>query len=309
MAEDHVNVGVNVDVNVELERLLARAGWTPEDLGDQLNRLASSMKLRAHINRQSVRRWVHAMPSCPKIVKPSEPWPALVCHLLEKQTGETVTPAALGWGEAALCVLAADHGLDQLWTCTGALDAWAQVMDAGPMGFQRRQFFERSDSPPTLSRIYGVPCRCSTRVSLGIVVWCSWAWQPPELVWALLNGPAPPPPEPPGSSADWTPPRPSLPRRVPRHRRPLRHLGDREGVRRQAPRPAARPRTDLDRPWGCPCGTGMGNQVVLACAGPPPMGPRTHDRPRTRRLGDCPRQPPIRRQPHTTIVTRTTITT
>jgi hypothetical protein len=42
MAEAHVNVGVNVDVNVELERLLARAGWTPEDLGDQLNRLAST---------------------------------------------------------------------------------------------------------------------------------------------------------------------------------------------------------------------------------------------------------------------------
>jgi hypothetical protein len=85
MAEAHVSVGVNVDVNVELERLLARAGWTPEDLGDQLNRLAASMRLRAHINRQSVRRWVHAMPSCPKIVKPSEPWPALVCHLLQRQ--------------------------------------------------------------------------------------------------------------------------------------------------------------------------------------------------------------------------------
>jgi hypothetical protein len=142
MAEAHVNVGVNVDVNVELERLLARAGWTPEDLGDQLNRLASSMRLRAHINRQSVRRWVHAMPSCPKIVKPSEPWPALVCHLLRQQTRENVTPTALGWDEAALCLLAADHGLDQLWTCAGALDAWAQVMDAGPMGFQRRHFFE-----------------------------------------------------------------------------------------------------------------------------------------------------------------------
>jgi hypothetical protein len=144
MAEAHGNgdAHVNVGVNVELERLLARAGWTPEDLGDRLNRLAASMRLRDHINRQSVRRWVHAMPSCPKIVKPSEPWPALVCYLLEKQTRETVTPAALGWDEAALCLLAADHGLDQLWTCAGALDVWAQVMDAGPMGFQRRYFFE-----------------------------------------------------------------------------------------------------------------------------------------------------------------------
>jgi hypothetical protein len=100
------------------------------------------MRLRVHINRKSVRRWVHAMPSCPNIVKPSEPWPALVCHLLQRQTRETVTPAALGWSEATLLVLAADHGLDQPWTRAGALDAWAQVMDAGPMGFQRRHFFE-----------------------------------------------------------------------------------------------------------------------------------------------------------------------
>jgi hypothetical protein len=93
----------HVGVNVELERLLARAGWTPEDLGDRLNRLAASMRLRDHIHRKSVRRWVRAMPSCPIIGRPSEPWPALVCHLLGQQTGETVTPAGLGWGEVALC--------------------------------------------------------------------------------------------------------------------------------------------------------------------------------------------------------------
>jgi hypothetical protein len=138
MAEAQVNV--HVGVNVELERLLARAGWTPEDLGDRLNRLAASLELRARTRRKSVRRWVRATPSRPIITKPSEPWPGLICYLLERQTGETVTPAALGWGEAALLVLAADHGLDQLWTRAGALDAWAQVMDAGARGFQRRYF-------------------------------------------------------------------------------------------------------------------------------------------------------------------------
>jgi hypothetical protein len=138
MAEAHVNV----TVNVELQRLLVRAGWTPEDLGDRLNRSAAAMGLRAHIHRKSVRRWVHAMPSCPIIARPSEPWPALVCQLLGQQTGETVTPAVLGWPEPGLCVVAADHGLDRPWTCAGALDVWVQVMDAGPMGMQRRHFFE-----------------------------------------------------------------------------------------------------------------------------------------------------------------------
>ena len=138
----HVNVNVNVGVNVELERLLARAGWTPEDLGDRLNRLAASMRLRAHIHRKSVRRWVRTMPSCPIVGSPSEPWPALVCQLLGEQTGETVTPAVLGWPEPGLCVVAADHGLDLPWTCAGALDVWVRVMDAGLMGVQRRHFFE-----------------------------------------------------------------------------------------------------------------------------------------------------------------------
>ena len=102
-AHDNVHVTVNVTVNVELARLLARAGWTPEDLGDRLNRLAASMGLRDHIHRKSVRRWVRAMPSCPIVGSPSEPWPALVCHLLQQRTGETVTPprwdgARPGWG-------------------------------------------------------------------------------------------------------------------------------------------------------------------------------------------------------------------
>ena len=82
------------------QRLLVRAGWTPEDLGDRLNRSAAAMGLRAHIHRKSVRRWVRDMPSCPIIARPSEPWPALVCQLLGQQTGETVTPAVLGWPRA-----------------------------------------------------------------------------------------------------------------------------------------------------------------------------------------------------------------
>ena len=127
--------------NVELVRLLGLAGWTPEDLGDRLNRLAVAMELREHINRKSVRRWVHAMPSRPIIGMPAGPWPALVCHLLHERTGEPVTLEMLGWtGAAPLRVLPADHGLNQPWNCAGAIDALTHVMDAGPMGMERRHF-------------------------------------------------------------------------------------------------------------------------------------------------------------------------
>ena len=127
--------------NVELVRLLGLAGWAPEVLGDRLNRLAARMELREHINRKSVRRWVRAMPSGPIVRTPAGPWPALVCHLLGEQTGEPVTLEMLGWaGAAPLRVLPADHGLGQPWNCAGALDALACVLDAGPMGMERRHF-------------------------------------------------------------------------------------------------------------------------------------------------------------------------
>lgn len=42
--------------NEALERLLARAGWNPENLGDRLSELASALKLRGRGHR----RWVYA---------------------------------------------------------------------------------------------------------------------------------------------------------------------------------------------------------------------------------------------------------
>lgn len=39
--------------NVVLERLLVRAGWTPENLGDRLNALATSLNLRVQVHRRS----------------------------------------------------------------------------------------------------------------------------------------------------------------------------------------------------------------------------------------------------------------
>jgi hypothetical protein len=81
--------------NVALERMLARAGWTPENLGDRLNELAASIGLRVRGHRRNPRRWVYAEPgrAAPRV--PREPWPALVCHVLYERLGERITLDAL----------------------------------------------------------------------------------------------------------------------------------------------------------------------------------------------------------------------
>src|ERR1700741_4593840 len=102
--------------NVVLERLLCRAGWTPEKLGDQLNRLAASLDLRIQVNRRYPRRWVYAEKdrAAPRI--PREPVPSLVCLLLHQHLGEPVTPQMLGWPAArGVRYVPADDGLRQSW--------------------------------------------------------------------------------------------------------------------------------------------------------------------------------------------------
>ena len=97
-----------------LERLLARAGWTPENLGDRLNELATSLNLRARVHRRTPRRWVYAEAGRPAPRVPRDPWPSLVCHLLHERVGEPVTLDCLGWtATGPLRYVPADHGLDQ----------------------------------------------------------------------------------------------------------------------------------------------------------------------------------------------------
>jgi hypothetical protein len=125
--------------NAVLERLLARAGWAPENLGDRLNVLATSLNLRAHLHRRTPRRWVYveAGRTAPRV--PRDPWPSLVCHLLHERLGEPVTPESLGWTTTGpLRYVPADHGLDQPWNPHGAVAALATVVDADCM--ERRQF-------------------------------------------------------------------------------------------------------------------------------------------------------------------------
>lgn len=125
--------------NAALERLLARAEWTPENLGDRLNQLAASLNLRARVHRRTPRRWVYAEALRPAPFVPRDPWPALVCHLLHERIGEPVTLPALGWTSAGpLRYVPADQGLDQPWNVSGAVAALSEVVDAD--GMERRHF-------------------------------------------------------------------------------------------------------------------------------------------------------------------------
>ncbi|MGH3972071.1 MAG: hypothetical protein ACRDS9_01905 [Pseudonocardiaceae bacterium] len=125
--------------NVVLERLLARAGWTPENLGDRLNELATSLNLRVRVHRRSPRRWVYAEAGRMAPGVPREPWPSLVCHLLHERVGEPVTLDSLGWtASGPLRYVPADHGLDLPWNASGVVAALASVVDADCM--ERRHF-------------------------------------------------------------------------------------------------------------------------------------------------------------------------
>ncbi len=125
--------------NLVLERLLGRAGWTPENLGDHLNRLATALGLKVHVHRRYPRRWVYAEKdrATPRI--PRDPVPSLVCLLLHQRLGEPVTPETLGWPVArGLLYVPADDGLRQSWDAAGAIAALGEVVDADSM--ERRHF-------------------------------------------------------------------------------------------------------------------------------------------------------------------------
>lgn len=125
--------------NVVLERFLGRAGWSPENLGDHLNRLAATLGLKVHVHRRYPRRWVYAERdrTTPRI--PRDPLPSLVCLLLHQRLGEPVTSEMLGWPVSrGLLYVPADDGLRQDWDAAGAIAALGEVVDADSM--ERRHF-------------------------------------------------------------------------------------------------------------------------------------------------------------------------
>ncbi|MGH4017486.1 MAG: hypothetical protein ACRDSL_26910 [Pseudonocardiaceae bacterium] len=129
----------DVRCNVVLQRLLGRVGWTPENLGDHLNRLAATLGLKVHINRRYPRQWVYAEKdrAAPRI--PRDPLPSLVCLLLYQRLGEAVTPQMLGWPPTrGVLYVPADDGLGQSWNAAGAIAALGEVVEADSM--ERRHY-------------------------------------------------------------------------------------------------------------------------------------------------------------------------
>ncbi|MGH4017450.1 MAG: hypothetical protein ACRDSL_26715 [Pseudonocardiaceae bacterium] len=125
--------------NVVLERLLGRAGWSPENLGDHLNRLATTLGLRVQVHRRYPRRWVYAERhrATPRI--PRDPLPSLVCLLLHQRLGDPVTPEMLGWpAPRGALYVPADDGLHHPWDSAGTIAALGAVVD--PDSMQRRHF-------------------------------------------------------------------------------------------------------------------------------------------------------------------------
>lgn len=125
--------------NEALVSLLARAQWSPENLGMRLNALAAKLGLRARLHPKSPVRWVRTNASHPELCVPREPWPALVCLLLHQRLNEPVTPEMLGWpANRGLRYVAANDGLSQPWDAAGAIAALGEVVDADSM--ERRHF-------------------------------------------------------------------------------------------------------------------------------------------------------------------------
>ncbi|MGH3907746.1 MAG: hypothetical protein ACRDTE_26740, partial [Pseudonocardiaceae bacterium] len=135
--DDHE--GADPHCNVVLERLLGRAGWSPENLGDHLNQLATSLGLRVRVHRRYPRRWVYAERGRATPRVPRDPLPSLVCVLLRQRLGEPVSPQMLGWPPArGVLYVPADDGLHQDWGGAGAIAALGEVVDADSM--ERRHF-------------------------------------------------------------------------------------------------------------------------------------------------------------------------
>jgi len=133
--------------NEALQILLARVGWSPEQLATRLNALAKSLGVSGHVNQLTPRRWVYD-PQVKRSRQPRVPWPTLIPVLFSQQLGEQITPTTFGWPDTdSLLFVPTNHGLSDLWTPQTALAGLAQVVEPNPM--ERRQFIALTGAPLT----------------------------------------------------------------------------------------------------------------------------------------------------------------
>lgn len=83
--------------NEALERLLARAGWTPEDLGDRLNEVAAALYLGVRGHRRSPAGVCTPSPAGRHCGFRASRGPRWSVTSLHERLGEPVTLEALGW--------------------------------------------------------------------------------------------------------------------------------------------------------------------------------------------------------------------
>ncbi|MGQ0776042.1 MAG: hypothetical protein ACT4NY_16735 [Pseudonocardiales bacterium] len=161
--------------NVVLADLLGQVQWTPEDLAQRLNALAAMLDLGIQMHRRTPQRWVSGRADRPVPPVPREPWPALVCLLLHRQSGQPVTPELLGWpGGRGLRHVRTDGELGRTHDGAGAIAALREVVDADTSapGYSRA----RNELSPTDAEDSGVfnPGRGTAsawprRLNLGVV--------------------------------------------------------------------------------------------------------------------------------------------
>ncbi|MFF3856666.1 hypothetical protein [Micromonospora sp. NPDC002575] len=115
-----------------IARLLAEAGWQPEQLARRLNECAERHGRTERLHPKTPYKWKRGD-------VPRSPWPALTTALLSEQLQRTVSLDELGWPDDGFEAAPASAGLDLPWSSAGALRA-AEVVNESEGMMHRRMF-------------------------------------------------------------------------------------------------------------------------------------------------------------------------
>jgi hypothetical protein len=115
-----------------ITRLLAEAGWQPEQLARRLNDCAERHGRVERLHLKTPYKWKRGD-------IPRSPWPSLTAVLLSEQLQRVVTPDDLGWPDDGFEAVPASAGLELPWSPAGALQAAVVVNESE--GMMRRRMF------------------------------------------------------------------------------------------------------------------------------------------------------------------------
>jgi hypothetical protein len=115
-----------------ISRLLAEAGWQPEQLARRLNECAERHGRAERLHPKTPYKWK-------KGDVPRSPWPSLTIALLSEQLQRMISLDELGWPDDGFEAVPASAGLELPWSPAGALQA-AEVVNESE-GMMRRRMF------------------------------------------------------------------------------------------------------------------------------------------------------------------------